>query len=188
MKFILILMAAVAMVVSASAADNKAKNLIDDGVAKKVQIDKEKPWFSNIEVGGVGAYRQASFISGHAERGAGVVLGIPANKHVTIEGRLLAFEESPNGDEGNRWKGDIIDEIAISGRSVLFSTQKKTLTIDGYGGGDRSQQLDDWGFHVGLGLRWNPAKQFSLTLSREIRSWFRSKHDHVTILSASYLL
>lgn len=174
MKYICLIIMAAAVAFNAPAAE----------VAKASATPVE--WFNGVSVSGVGAIRQADFASGHSELGAGVQVGLALNKNVTLEGRVLAYEESAAGNEGDKWQGDVVDEIAIGARYNLLASENKKLSLDGVAGGDRSQQLDDWGFHVGLAASWHPVKQVSVTIQREIRTWFKNDHDHLTSLSIGY--
>lgn len=166
MKFLTIIMMAAAMAFNASTAD----------VLK------------DVEVGGIAAIRQADFLSGHTEKGAGVSLAFPVtkSKDVKLEGRLLSFEDSPNGDEGDKWEGDVIDEIALSARFKLLATENKVLRLEGSAGGDRSQQRDDFGFHLGGYVVWQPLKNGELRIGREIRTWLDNPHDHLTAFSFGF--
>lgn len=172
---IAILTMATALAVNAVAGDNKVSNETLD-ILKGVTVEA------------VGAYRQASFVSGAAEKGAGVALAIPLNKQssVSLTGRLLAFENDKANTENDGWEGDTIDEIAVGARSVLLKSENRVLRLEGEGGLDRSQQLDDFGFHVGVYAVWQPAKWASVRLGREIRAWLDNKHDHLTTLSGGF--
>lgn len=136
----------------------------------------------------VGAYRQSAFIGGHSEKGAGVAIGIPLNRQasVSLTGRVLGFENDHKNTEGDQWKGDAIDEIAIGIRSVLLKSQNKALRLEFEGGGDRSQQLDDFGFHLGGYVVWQPLKNGELRVGREIRTWLDNPHDHLTAFSFGF--
>ena len=145
-------------------------------------------WFKNVSVGAVGAVRQADFASGHSELGGGVEMAIPVSKSrdIKLTGRVLTFEEAPDGSEGDKWEGDVVDEIAIGARFLLLSSENKAIRLEGSAGGDRSQQLDDFGFHVGLALRWSPTKSVGLSIGREIRTWFKNDHDHLSYGAIEY--
>lgn len=148
----------------------------------------DKPWFADVSVGGVAGIRQSQFTGGHSEIGAGVQLGMPLNNQQTVKAelRLMAFEDSQRGNERDHWKGDTIDEVAVGAKYTLLSSSNKRIRLDGGAGFDRSQQLDDFGFHVGASAVLAVNKRLEFAVSREVRSWFRNDHDHLTLVSGSY--
>lgn len=140
----------------------------------------KKSIFDSISVGAVAAYQQAEWSHGPGSIGAGVDLGLPVNKFVSLHVRNLAFE----GD--NKWGDSAVDETTVYGRADFKPFATDRFYLFGTGGASRHWELEDWSFGIGLGVEYRFGKNLSVTAAREIRAYFDGKQDWLTTASVNW--
>lgn len=149
----------------------------------------QKNYLEGISLAPVGAYRQAEFDGGPSEWGAGVDVGLPVNKFVSIHVRNLAFEsegDETRCEEKDTWRGSAIDETTVYGNADFVKFYEERLKLSGQGGITRNWSHDDWGFGIGLAAQYNFTKNVSLKAGREIRAWFNDHRDWLTTASLGW--
>jgi opacity protein-like surface antigen len=140
----------------------------------------KKSLLETLSVSAVGAYQQAEWSHGPGSWGAGVDLGLPVNKFVSLHVRNLAF------DGEDTWGGSVIDETAVYGRADFkpFSTDR--FYLFGTGGGARHWDVEDWSFGIGLGVEYRFTKNISLSVAREIRAKFKGEQDWLSTAALTW--
>ncbi len=134
------------------------------------RADKVSDWISSLSVSPVGAIRTAEIFKG-SDWGAGVDIGVPLNKNVSLHLVNLAYEDSD-------WRSSAIDDTGLHFEARLFN--KDSLSVYGIGGGARSWSNDDWAFSAGLGARLKLGRNVSLGGDYSLRAWFDSEEDALT--------
>jgi len=140
----------------------------------------EKSILDGLSVSPVGAYKQEGFTHGPGSYGAGVDVGMPINKFVSIHVRNLAFESSDS------WGGSVIDETTIYGRADFVSFAKEKFRLFGTGGGGRHWDSEEWSFGVGIGAEYRFTKHIAISASREIRAYTQGTKDWLSVAAFSF--
>jgi hypothetical protein len=141
----------------------------------------DKSWLDGINVSAVGAYQQAGLTHGPSEYGAGVDLGLPINKFVSIHCRNLSWEGPDKS-----WGGSVVDETSIYARADFVSFAAEKFRLFGTGGGTRHWNLDDWSFGVGLGAEYRFSKHIAMSAAEEVDALIKNDKRWRTILNVTF--
>jgi len=133
-----------------------------------------------ISIAPVVAYKQAGFDHGPSSVGAGIDLGLPVNKFVSIHVRNLAFEDN------DQWGGSAVDETTLYGRADFASFVNQKLKLFGTGGGTRYWQTEEWGFGVGLGVEYRFTKNLSIQASEEVWALTKSSKEWLSLVGITW--
>jgi hypothetical protein len=136
----------------------------------------EKSWWTDISVSPYGAVVHPNFDK--PLYGAGLDLGYSINKTVSLHGSVLSYEGPDN------WKGSAVDEGSLLFRADLIKYSQERFVAYVLGGGDRSFELDDWAFGVGIGAELRFTKNLSVGVDSRIRAWFNQEKD---VISRGYV-
>lgn len=182
MKHIITFLTAVAFAITATAADNQ-KSILD-----------------GISVSPVGAYKQEGFTHGPGQWGAGVDLGLPINKFVSIHVRNLAFEGPGQSSHGVKtgkgfdivttgqepWGGSVVDETSLYARADFVSFAGEKFRLFGTGGGSRHWESEEWSFGIGVGAEYRFTKNIAASVSREIRAYTKGTKDWLSVAALTW--
>lgn len=161
--------------------------LLAAGLARAAEIppveapEPSKSYLDGVTLSPFGAMRSIDITDGE-QWGAGLDLGVPLNKYVSVHAQALGYSD-------NDWRGPAIDEVAVLAKADLVRYADERLKLYALGGADRSFDVDDWAFGIGAGLNLILSKNVSIGVDSRIRAWFDRREEDLlsrALLSISF--
>lgn len=157
--------------------------------AKQGQQNLLPSWMDGISISPEFAVRYKKIADGDAVTGAGLDIGLPINKYVSLHVEALAYSEEESwkitkDDKDGRlvtrhddgWGGSAIDESSLLIRANLFRYEE-TLRLYAVAGPSRDWVADDWGLGAGLGIEYRFGKNVAVGPDFRLRYWDKQPRD-----------
>jgi hypothetical protein len=136
-------------------------------VNEQIKLEESNSWISNFSIAPFGTVSHPDF--GRPVWGAGISVGYYANQYVSLHLDNTIY------DSPGWFDHSAIDRTSLLIKASLSLDDKERFIIYILGAGDRSWELEDWGFGVGPGAEVRFNRHFSLSLDSRIIAWMNNE-------------